>query len=638
MPLPSTYAADPLAVLRELHREGRLAAEYPQVRSLLSQLTGSQLPSAGRLLARLDPEEVRRLHPATPEVTVAVTGHGVLAELIPALTAEVARHGILLLPRMSEFDSYVFDLSDKSSDLYAATPDLTLCVLDPLIVLDELPTPWTPVDVERTIAEKLELLETLVATHSAVGSGPLVLNTLPLPRALLAQLVDNRSRAAVSALWHEANARLLRAVEQQPQLTVLDTAPWLAEGVPATDPRLSVYVKAHLSSELLGAYAHEVGHLVRQLTGGTKKVLAVDLDGTLWGGILGDDGPDGIEVSQTPRGEAFAAFQRVIAQLASQGVLLAAVSKNDPAPVHEVLSSHPEMSLREDAFVRVVANWDPKHENLRRLAEDLNLGVDSMVFVDDSPFECGLVRHELPGVAVVQIDEDPALHIGRLLRDGWFDTRSLTAEDRVRGARYREELDRKDFLHSFDSVQDYLSRLGVRVQLDEVTDRDVPRVSQITMRTNQFNLTTVRLTEHEVRRLAQDPAHRVLTIRSGDRFGDNGLVGVIFTSREGDVVRIDNFLLSCRVFSRGIEQTCLAALLRLARTEGATEMLASYRRTAKNDKVADLYPRAGFATEYDDGTTISFRHNLTILPDPAEHVLLETQFDATKGIPGEQHR
>jgi FkbH-like protein len=620
---------DPLEVLRALHKDGLLAREYPRVRALLAEMPEEWLPVAGRMLGRLDVDEVHGLHPSVPVVTAAVTGHGTLGELLPVLTAQLARHGVLLKAALSGFDSYVLDLSDPGSDLYAGDPDVTLCLLDPQVVLDELPTPWRPSDVERVLGEKLALLEQLTARHAATARGALVLNTLPLPRALTAQLVDHRSRSAVCALWHEANARLLRLPESTAQLTVLDVTPWLAAGVPAADSRLSVYAKAHLSSELLAQYAREAGHLVRHLTGRTKKVLAVDLDETLWGGVLGEMGPDGIEVADSHRGEAFAAFQRVVAQIASQGVLLAAVSKNDLEPVREVLASHPRMTLRESDFVRVIANWAPKPGNLKELAEELNLGVDSFVFTDDSAFECGLMRHDLPEVAVVPLSGDPALHVEALLADGWFDSLSLTSDDRDRPARYREEFARKDFLQSLDSVDDYLSGLGVEVRLYEAEPADIARLSQITLRTNQFNMTTVRLQEQDVRRLADDPSAQVLAIRSADRFGDNGLVGAVFTSRAGSVTRIDNFLLSCRVFSRGIEQTCLAAVVGRAWDQGSTEVVASYRRSPKNGKVADFYPRAGFTAVEGDGTTTTFRHDLATLPEPARHVRLITERNPT---------
>lgn len=620
--MTTTTAAD---LLLRLHRTGRLVDDYPLVPGLLADLADDDpglLRRAGAWLSRLDPDEVLSAHHDIPAVTVAITGHGTLGALTGPLTAELARHGLLLKPVLTDFDSYHRELSDPDSELYTAKPDLVLCLLDPAVIFDELPTPWHLDEVRAVLAAKVDLLAGLAARFAERGTGTLVFNTIPLPRAHSATLIDYRSRAELGARWREANARILRLSARHREVVVLDSDPLLAEGVPAADARLSVYAKAHLSGELLAGYAREVGHLARGLAGRTKKVLAIDLDGTTWGGVLGDDGPEGIEVAEGYRGEAFRTFQRAVRQLTAQGVLLAAVSKNDLEPVRAVLRDHPGMTLRENDFVRVVANWHPKHENLVALATDLNIGVDSLVFVDDSPYERGLVRRELPDVTVVAVDDEPARHVAQLLADGWFDTVELTAEDRDRPAKYRNELVRKDFLNSFDSIQDYLSELGVTVRMFAAGEAEVNRLSQLSLRTNQFNLTTRRLQPAEVQALVRDPDALVLALRTADRFGDNGLVGAILTHREGRTVHIDNFLLSCRVFARGVEQSALSAVLRHARDTGADSVVGTYRPTAKNGKLREFYPRNGFTTITDDDTGTVFQHDLVDIAAPPEHVTL----------------
>jgi len=619
-----------LASFLALNAEGRLAAEYPVVRRLVAGLDGEELLTAGRLLSRLDPEDVLREHPATPAVSVAITGHGTLSMLVAPLTAQLARHGVLLRPTVGNYDGYVFELSEPGAG--ATEADLALCVLDPMVVFDEIPVPWRPQDVEQKLAEKVALIEGLTARFTAAARGPLVLNTMPLPRRFTAQLIDHRSRARLGAAWREANARLLRLGTEHSGVVVIDLDPLLAEGVAAYEPRVGVYARAHLSPDLLAAYAREVSHLARNRVGRTKKVLALDLDETLWGGILGDDGVDGIEVAGTFRGEAFKAVQKAAKQFGSQGVLLAAVSKNEAATVSRALREHPEMTLREEDFVRVTANWEPKHENLARLARALNVGVDSFVFADDSAFECGLVRRELPEVAVIHLDGDPAEHVGRLLADGWFDVPELTAEDRTRTEKYRGELVRSDFQHSFDSIEDYLRELDVSVRLSAVEADDVARVSQLTLRTNQFNLTTERLAPAEVQALADDPRSLVLAVRSSDRFGDNGLVGALLAHREADGLHIDNFVLSCRVFSRGIEQACLATVLEHARDTGAGAVFGTYRRSAKNGIVADLFPRFGFHRigaddAADQPDVAAYRHDLATKLESPSHIRLTVELE-----------
>ncbi|RCG16193.1 HAD-IIIC family phosphatase [Streptomyces diacarni] len=624
---PADGGADsPSDVLLRMHRQDELVPRYPEVKRLLAEMSGPELLRAGNLLSRLDPDRVVAAHPAVPALTVAVTGHGTLGALLPALTAELARHGLLLRARLSDFDSYVFDLGDPGSGLYASRPEVALCVLDAAVVFDEVATPWQPADVERVAAEKLALLAGLADRFADSCDGTLVLNTVPLPRRFTAQLVDHRSRARLGAVWREFNTGLLRLAEDRPSLAVLDLDPLVACGVAAEDVRLSVYAKARLSPPLLAEYAREVGHLARHVAGSTKKVLVLDLDGTVWGGVLGDDGPDGIEVSGSYRGEAFAAFQRVVEQLASQGVLLAAASKNDVEPVRRVLREHPDMRLGEEHFVRIAASWGPKHEALAETAAALNLGTDAFVFVDDSAYERELVRRELPDVTVVAVDDEPALHVTHLLRDGWFDSLRLTSEDHARVSRYRQEADRRDFLDGFSSVEDYLRELEVSVRLAAPGPAELPRVSQLTLRTNQFNMTTVRMQPTEVGELIAAKDTQVLAVHSSDRFGDNGLVGALFLRRERERLHIDNFVLSCRVFARGIEQTCLSSVLRHARQTGATSVAGTYRRTAKNGKVAGLYTAHGFTEVADDGTTAAFRHDLHHVPAPPPHVHLTESF------------
>jgi FkbH-like protein len=606
-----------------LHRAGTLVDDYPRALALTRELGGTDLLRAGRLLAALDQDRVRAAHPEITAVAVAVTGHGTLPDLVAALTAELARRHLLLVPYTGQFDGYLLELSDPDSRLHAGRPDLIACVLDPAVIIDEVPVPWRVDDVEKVLDAKLGVLTGLVDRVAQIGSGTLLLNTIPLPREFSAQLVDQRSRARLGAAWRRFNAALLDLSETQSGLVVIDLDPLIGSGLPIAEPRLDVYAKAHLSPQLLTGYAREVADVAGLLAARTRKFLVVDLDGTLWGGILGDDGVDGIEIGDTRRGEAFQRFQRIVKQIGSQGVLLAAVSKNDPERVDQALRLRDGMVLRDTDFVRVIANWRPKHDNLVALAKALNVGTDSFVFVDDSAYECGLVRRELPEVAVIQVDEEPAGHVAALLRDGWFTVRELTEADRERRGSHRADLDRTDFLQNFDSLEDYLGELGVQVELADAAEADVPRVSQLTLRTNQFNLVTERLQPTGVRELIADPAARVLTIRSGDRFGDNGLVGAVFLRHDGTETHIDNFVLSCRVFGRGIEQACLAAVLRHAHDGRASAVRARFRPTAKNGNVRDFYSRHGFAaaTPAPDGS-IGFVHDLQVLPEIPGHVRL----------------
>ncbi|MFG2134422.1 HAD-IIIC family phosphatase [Streptomyces sp. NPDC048751] len=623
----------PLQALRALRKDGRLAERYPEIAPLLAELasTGADadLRRAGSVLAQIDREQVLDAWPGTETAVVAVTGHSTLGGLGAPLAAEFGRHGVLVETRLSDFDAYQRDLRDTDSTLYAADVDLTLCVLDPQLLLDELGSPWQVEDLAKATRRKLAELERLAGTFTAHSTAVLVLNTVPLPRTVTHQLVDHESRAHAGVAWRDFNSGLLRLALANPRVHVVDLDPLVAAGTPLNDPRMAAYAKAALGDDLLARYAREVAHLARMLRGRTKKVLVVDADNTLWDGVLGDDGPDGIAAATTFRGEAFGTFQRLVRQIGSQGVLLAVSSKNDHDNLIQVVREHPDMVLREADFARINANWQPKDANLQDIASKLNLGVDSFVFVDDSPFECGLVAGSLPQVAVVRLDDEPALHVEKLLADGWFDTARLTAEDRARAALYRTESERADLLESAGSQEEYLARLGVRVTLTEAAPGDIDRVAQLSLRTNQFNLTTVRLQAADVTERTTADDHLVLVIRTADRFGDNGVVGAVFAQRDGDTLRVDNMLLSCRVFARGIEQTAVAALLAHARATGAAEVTASYRPTKKNKNVREFWPSLGFATTHTADDELRFRHDLEDLPAVPSHIQLDSALEGS---------
>jgi FkbH-like protein len=628
----STTGAEALERVRALQACDRLAVEYAGLQRLLAPLGAGDpaLAKAGRLLARLDPDEVLPYGPDTPVVSVAVTGRGTLGALSPSLCAEFARHG--LLPRLSvgDYDGWQVDLRDPGSALHAPDTDLALVVLDASVVFDRLPAVWTAAEAAAATTTTGEEVAALVREFLSRSRATLVLNTLPLTRLHTHQLVDLRSRAALGAAWHGLNSRLLRLGAELERVVVLDLDVLLAQGGPLCDARLAAYAGEQLGEELLARYAREVGHLARALTGRTKKVLVLDLDNTLWDGVLGEDGLEGIAARTTLRGEAFGRVQRLAKQLGSQGVLLAVCSKNDREPVLEVLRDHPDMRLHEEDFVAVQADWGPKNKGLEEIAQRLGLGVDSFVFADDSPFETGLVAATLPQVAVVPLGSEPALAPERLLADGWFDALELTEADRERTARYRVETARSDLRESTTSMEEYLRQLEVRVSVERAHLGDVGRLAQLTQRTNQFNLTTQRLTAPEVRTLTEDADCLALAVRSSDRFGDDGVVGALFARREWDGLRVENLLLSCRVLGRGIERAVVAALLDHAKAEGLADVTASFRATPRNHRVRDFWLTVGFGTvdpRPEDGRDVlRFRHPLDRPLELPGHVRLDVGF------------
>ncbi|MEU6281731.1 HAD-IIIC family phosphatase [Streptomyces sp. NPDC047028] len=620
---------EPLRRLRDLAAEGRLEEAYDEVVPLLAELADDPgarpgwARRAGRLLGRADRDAVLARHVGVTQVTVAVTGQSTVADVVEPLTGELARHGLLLHAVVGDHGGWLRDLTDPEDpegSFRRVAADLTLCLLDDTTVFAEVPAVWGPDDVERAAAQVAARIEAVVRQRAAAGAPTLVLTTLPLPRERTHQLIDHRSRARLGAVWREFNARLLRLGAGTAGLVVIDLEPLIAAGGPVADTRLAQYAGARLGTELLDACAREVAHLARALTGRGRKCLVLDLDHTLWDGVLGDDGPDGIAAAGTLRGEAFGAFQRAVRQLASQGVLLAVSSKNDRDTVGAVLRDHPDLLLREGDFASVHADWEPKSGHLAAVADALGIGADALVFADDSPAERAEVRQAGLGAAVVPLDDEPALHVERLLAEGWFDTLAVTDEDRARTAHYRAAGARAALRAGAGSHEDFLRGLGVTLDLSAPEPHEHERLAQLTQRTNQFNLTGLRLTPADAARLTADPGRLLLAARTADRFGGNGLTGALLATLDGNTLRLDNAWLSCRVLTRGIEHALLATLLAHARHTGRHAVRAAFRPTAKNARARELYPSLGFAPEGEHDGTLLFRHDLRRLPAPPEHV------------------
>jgi FkbH-like protein len=627
--------------LRALYDTGSLAGAYPELPALLARLDDDGLDAAGRLLARLDPADVLAAHPDTPAVRIAVTGRSTTAGLLPALTAQLARHGLLLTGHTGGSGSYVQDLADPASELYAHRPWLTLCVLDPLTVWDRLQAPWQPYDVALEAERQRLLLAELAGAHAAhaPAGATLVLNTVPLLRRFTHQQTGLLQRAELGAIWREFNADLLRMTAPAAGLAVLDLEPLTAAGVRADDPRLGAYADAHCTAQLLACYAREAAHLARALRGDTKKCLVLDLDGTLWDGILAEDGPKRIRGATTLRAGAFGAFRRTVEQLASQGVLLAVCSKNDPEPVARALAAHPDWALSADDFVSVVADWGSKAEGVARIAAVLGIAPSAVVFADDSAFERESVRAQIPGAAVVALDAEPALHSERLLADGWFDVPSVTEEDRGRAERYRERQRRERRQAGAKDYDSFLRGLGIEVTVTPAEGHETGRIAQLSLRTNRFNLTGERLGAAQVERLAADPDALVLAVRAADRYGDDGVVGAVFGHRDEAGLHLDNMVISCRVLGRGIEDAVLGGLLHAARSAGLPAVHAQWRPTTANTAVQDFCPAHGFEAAGAAGAGrdgVRYRHTLAALRPVPAHVALRLRLSPAEPDPEPQ--
>jgi FkbH-like protein len=355
------------------------------------------------------------------------------------------------------------------------------------------------------------------------------------------------------------------------------------------------HAKLPISLTHIIPYIKNTTAIIASLYGGTKKVLVLDLDNTLWGGVIGDDGLDGIKVGQgSPEGEAFYSFQKYIQQLKDRGVLLAVCSKNDDANARQPFEQHPEMHLKLDDFVSFIANWRAKPDNLIDIAKQLNLGLDSFVFVDDNPAERELMRTQLPDVLTIELNDNPADYARLLDEQNPFELTSLSSEDTIRTSQYKENLQRDSLKTSIADYDDYLKSLEQIAVISDFNEARLDRITQLINKTNQFNLTSIRKNRSEVEQLMADDDSFTCYIQLSDKFGDNGVIAIVYGSWGKDSLTIDGWLMSCRVLKRGVEKMTCNHLVKQAHLKNKKYIHGRYIPSAKNSMVKDLYPELGF--------------------------------------------
>ena len=513
---------------------------------------------------------------------------------------------------IGNYDSYISLLLDPSSPVHAEKPDFVVVFPSDKrcrytgSLLDS-----AQVQKEQAHAHADELLAACAAFHGTT-SAEIILANFRLPGDF--GLGSARSRYAGSdySFVKRVNLELGLRAPAYVQICDLEFLGARLGHLRATDPRGWFESKQMASAEMQIVAAAECARLVHRARRPAKKVLALDLDNTLWGGVLAEAGVEGIDLGDTGAiGEAFKAFQRYVLTLAERGILLAVVSKNDLAIAKQPFSSHPEMVLREEHIAAWRANWESKADNLKQISEELNLGLDSFVFVDDNPAEIAIVNQFLPEVETVQLSADPSEYVRLLDERRAFEAQMITAEDALRTAQYRTEASRRASTASVTNMDEYLTSLDMKMLIRPICAEDVPRVTQLINKSNQFNLTTHRRTQAEVESLIDTPDVRGFSVRLADRFGDYGLISIVVLDLRAPAAEVDTWLMSCRVLKRQVEDEVLNEIVRCARAAQKTSVLGRYIPTPKNGLVRDLLPSLGFDEVMRDGDVVSYKLDTT---------------------------
>lgn len=361
------------------------------------------------------------------------------------------------------------------------------------------------------------------------------------------------------------------------------------------DPKLYCMAKIPISLEYIPCVAKNVIDIIKSLKGIFKKCVICDLDNTLWGGVIGDDGLNGIEIGELGRGHAFEELQRFLKLLKERGIILGICSKNNEEIAKEPFEKHPDMILRMDDISIFVANWNDKATNLRYIQKTLNIGMDSIVFLDDNVFERNLVRKMIPDITVPELPEDAAMYVPYLRGLNLFETTTFSVTDKDRTRQYKAEVDRVKLEKSFENYDDYLKGLEMIAEAKEFDEFQTPRIAQLTQRSNQFNLRTIRLTEADVISLRNDSNYLTQYFKLKDKFGEHGLISLAYMKKVNmETLFIENWLMSCRVLKRGMEEFVINKLVSIAKLNGYKKIVGEYIKTPKNSMVENIYSQLGF--------------------------------------------
>lgn len=535
-----------------------------------------------------------------PKKRIAVIGDCATQQLSTAIRGESVRRNFPLAVFDADYDQMEAQLLDPHSEVYEFEPDYILLFAS-FEKLKKRFYDTVPSERAGFAVREMERFSSLWQVIASSCKAKILMFDFPESEDMVFGSYALRTPASLGFQVRKLNILLSETIAAEfpnvypVSLSAIQTA--LGKDAFFED-RTWYLAKMAVCTDALPTVAASLLDIITALAGNVKKCVIVDLDNTLWGGVIGDDGIDGIQLGELGDGPAFAALQLWLLELKRRGILLAVCSKNNDDTAREPFEKHPEMILRLDDIAMFVANWENKADNIRSIQKTLNIGMDSLVFLDDNPFERNLVREMLPEVTVPELPEDPSAVPSYLASLHLFEAVSFSDEDASRTAQYQAEASRTAAQASYGSYEDYLKALEMKAEILPFDSFHYPRIAQLTQRSNQFNLRTVRYSESDISEIANDSAYLTRYMTLTDKFGEHGLISVVICKEQDkDTLFIDTWLMSCRVLRRGVEECLFDAIVKMAADAGYTYLAAEYLPTAKNKMVSDFYDTMGMTPQ-----------------------------------------
>ena len=533
----------------------------------------------------------------TPKIKVALLGDTATQLLVTSIKGEAVDRGINLDLYEGEYSQVERQLMDPTSELYEFDADIII-VFQSTHKLGEYHSSLSMENQALLAEERLSFIASL-CENSSFANKKLIYFNYPEIEDTVFGSYANKVESSFSYQVRKLNYELMNLSRQYPNLFICDIAGLqnLFGRQFIFSPNVYMTTEMVLSVNALPYVASRVVDIIAAIKGQFKKCLILDLDNTVWGGVIGDDGLEGIELGHgLGIGKAFTEFQMWIKKLKQRGIIICVASKNNEDTAREPFEKHPDMILKLDDIAVFQANWETKVDNIRTIQGILNIGFDSMVFLDDNPFERNIVRENIPGITVPELPEDPAMYLEYLYSLNLFETASYSNADKDRTKQYQVEAKRVSLSKTFTNEADFLKSLNMVSTVSGFTKFNTPRVAQLSQRSNQFNLRTVRYIEADIESMAQDPDFIDLSFTLEDKFGDNGLIAVIIMKKQDEeTLFVDTWFMSCRVLKRGMENFTLNTMVEYAKAKGYKRIIGEYIPTPKNKMVEMHYPNLGFS-------------------------------------------
>lgn len=545
-------------------------------------------------------------------VNIAILGNCTTDFLTQALKNECEKHSISAHVYNCPYNQYNQEILNKESEFYRSKPELSILFLEGKLLFPE----WYEFNslVEGS-KNKISLIDSVFDSLTLIlenihsnNNTNIIINNFKMPYYSPLGILDGNYFPGLKDMVAMLNLKLDEWSADKDYIYIFDYSGLSAQfgNAKAEDRKMYYIAKNTMSFQFMNVLAREYMRYILPLKFMSKKCLVLDLDNTLWGGLAGEDGMSGISLDISGKGKSFYDFQKEIINLYNKGIILAVNSKNNVEDAMSIINNHPHMLLREHHFSSLKINWNDKFSNIKEISKDLNISTDSMVFFDDSPVERELIKSMLPEVKVVEVPADTSRYADTLKNIVEFEFLKITDEDIKRNLMYKGNQRRIELRQQFKNIEDYLASLKIKVVIEYANKFSIPRIAQLTQKTNQFNMTTKRYSQTDIENMVKSENYFVLSCQVLDKFGDNGISGVCIIKMENTCAYFDTFLLSCRVLGRNVEYAYIHKIISLLRGKSIDHIYALFIRTEKNKANKKFYAQAGFTKSLSDEKEIIY--------------------------------